>query len=74
MVAVLVLAEPADPAILVEVRPGGDAASRSGSAGAAGLPPDALDPRCSRCVAPEHHTSPLPLLQVRPLNCPLYVS
>ncbi|KAI4807759.1 hypothetical protein KUCAC02_027545 [Chaenocephalus aceratus] len=35
----LVLAEPADAALLVEVRPGGGAAPRPGSAGAARLPP-----------------------------------
>lgn len=34
VVAVLVLAEPADPAVLVEVRSGGAAASWPGSAGA----------------------------------------
>lgn len=44
VVAVLVLAEPADPAVLVEVWPGGAAVTWSGLTGAAGLPPDALDP------------------------------
>lgn len=68
------LAEPADPAILVEVRPGGAAASRSGPAGAAGLPPDALGPGCSCCVAPQHCTSALPFLQVRPLTRSAFVS
>ncbi len=62
VVAVLVLAEPADLAVLVEVWPSGAAASWSGPAGAAGLPSNALDPRCSCCVAPQHHTSPLPFL------------
>lgn len=62
------LAEPADAALLVEVRPGGGAAPRPGSAGAARLPPDVLDPGRSRCVAPQHRTSALPLLQVCPLT------
>lgn len=64
VVAVLVLAEPGYPAVLVEVWPGGATASWSGFAGAAGLSPDALDPRCSCSVAPQHHTSPFPFLQV----------
>lgn len=64
VVAVLVLAEPEDAAVLVEVRPGGAAAAWSGPAGAAGLPPTALGPGCSRCVAPQHHPSALPFLQV----------
>lgn len=64
VVAVLVLAEQADAAVLVEVRPGGGAASWSGLTGAPGFPPDALDPGCSRCLAPQHHTGPFPFLQV----------
>jgi len=64
VVAVLVLAEPSNPSVLVEVRPGGAAASRPGPVGAAGLPPAALGPRCSRCLAPQHHPSALPFLQV----------
>lgn len=64
VVAMLVLAEPGDLAILVEMWPGGAAASWSGLAGAAWLPPNALDPRRSCCVAPQHHTSPFPFLQV----------
>ncbi|KAM7370853.1 hypothetical protein PAMP_010367 [Pampus punctatissimus] len=55
VVAVLVLAEPADPAILVEVWPCGAAASRSGPAGAAGLPPTALGLRRSRCLRGSAH-------------------
>lgn len=68
VVAVLVLAEQADAAILVEVRPGGGAASWSGLAGAPGFPPDALDPGCSRCLASQHHTGPFPFLQVGSLH------
>lgn len=64
VVAVLVLAEPGDTAILVEVRPGGTPAPWSGLAGAAGLSPNALDTRRSCRVAPQHHTSPFPFLQV----------
>lgn len=63
------LAEPADAALLVEVRLGGRAALWSGPPGAVGLPPDALGPRCSFCVAPQHDTSALPFLQVCPLKC-----
>ena len=44
MVVVLVLAEQADLAVLVEMWSGGAPASWSGLAGAAGLPPDVLDP------------------------------
>ena len=64
VVAVLVLAEPGDVAILVEMWAGGAAASWSGLAGAAWLPPDALDPRRSCCVAPQHRPGPFPFLQV----------
>lgn len=58
------LAEPADPAVLVEVRPGGGAAPRSGPAGASGLSPTALGLRRPRCLAPQHHPSAFPFLQV----------
>lgn len=68
------LAEPTDLAILSEVQPGGAAASRSGPAGAAGLPPNALDPRCPCCVASQHHTGALPFLQVCPLTRSAFVS
>lgn len=68
VVAVLVLAEQADAAVLVEVRPGGGAASWPGLAGTPGFPPDALDPGCSRCLASQHHTGPFPLLQVGSWN------
>lgn len=64
VVAVLVLAEPGDLAILVEMWPGGAAASWSGLARAARLPPSAVDPRRSCRVAPQHHTGPFPFLQV----------
>lgn len=63
------LAEPGDPAVLVEVRPGGAAAPRSGPAGASGLSPTALGLRCPRCLAPQHHPSAFPFLQV----CKKYV-
>lgn len=58
------LAEPADPAVLVEVRPGGGAAPRSGPAGASGLSPTALGLRRPRCLAPQHRPSAFPFLQV----------
>lgn len=64
VVALLVLAEPGDLAVLVEMWPGGAAASRSGLAGAARLSPDALDPGRPRGVAPQHRTGPFPFLQV----------
>lgn len=60
------LAEPADASVLVEMWLSGAAASRSGSAGAAGLPSAALDLRCSRRLAPQHHPSALSFLQVCP--------
>lgn len=52
MVAVLVLAEPADAPVLVEVWPGGAAAARPDPPGADGLPPAALGLRRSRRLAP----------------------
>lgn len=64
LVAVLVLAEPTDIALLVEVWPGGADASRSGPAGAARLPPVSLGLGRSRCLAPQYHPRALPFLQV----------
>lgn len=64
------LAEPTDSPVLVEVWPGGAAASRPGPAGAAGLSTAALDLRRPCCLAPQHHPSALPFLQV----CPARVS
>uniref|UniRef100_A0A3P8PE11 Post-GPI attachment to proteins factor 3 n=1 Tax=Astatotilapia calliptera TaxID=8154 RepID=A0A3P8PE11_ASTCA len=55
--------EPADPAVLVEVWPGGGAAPRSGPVGASGLSPTALGLRRPRCLAPQHHPSAFPFLQ-----------
>lgn len=51
VVAVLVLAEQADPAVLVEVWACGALASWSGLAGAPGFPSNAVDPGCSCCLA-----------------------
>lgn len=68
------LAEPADPPILVEMWPGGAAASWSGLAGATGLPTTALDPGRARCVAHKHHPCALPLLQVCILYHSLYIN
>lgn len=68
VVALLVLAEPADAPVLVEVRPGGAAASRPGPPGADGLPPAALGLRRSRSLAPQHRPGALPFLQVCPTD------
>lgn len=51
VVAVLVLAEQADPAVLVEVRACGALASWSGLARTPGFPSNAVDPGCSCCLA-----------------------
>lgn len=64
VVAVLVLAEPEDLAILVEVWDGGALTAWSCSAGAAGFPSTLLGSRCSCCLASQHCARPLPLLQV----------
>lgn len=68
MVARLVLAEPQDVAVLVEVRRGGGAAARPGAARAARLPTAPLGAGRSRRLAPGHCPCPLPVLQVHALH------
>ena len=58
------LAEPADPTLLVEVWCGGTVAPWPGTPGAAGLPPAALGSGCPRRLAPQHRARSLPVLQV----------
>lgn len=64
MVVVLVLAEPQDFTVLVEVCDGGALTAWPCPAGAAGFPSSLLGPRCSCRLAPQHRARPLPLLQV----------
>lgn len=65
VVAVLVLAEPADTPLLVEVWRGGGAAPWPGPAGAARLPATVLGPGCPCSLAPQHCACAFPLLQAR---------
>lgn len=65
VVAVLVLAEPANLAVLVEVWYGGAFTARSRPAGAAGFPSTPLGSGRSCCLASQHRTCPFSLLQVQ---------
>ncbi len=64
VVVVLVLAEPQDFAVLVEVWDGGALTAWPCPAGAAGFPSSLLGSRRSCRLAPQHRARPLPLLQV----------
>lgn len=73
MVAVLVLAEPQDFAVLVEVWDGGAVTAWPCPAGAAGFPSTLLGSRRSCRLAPQHRARPLPLLQVHMHSLYVYI-